>query len=283
MTLQQLIVLAVQVSIRLIVFGFGLQATRDDVVDVVRRPGRLMRSLLALFVIMPIVAVVLATAFEFRPPVAIALVALAISPIPPILPRKQIKAGGRESFALGLMVTAGLLSIVLTPLLLAILDQFLVRSVGMAPSAIARVVLITILLPLMAGYAVQSFLPLVAERIAGPVMLAGKWLLIAAGLIILAGSLGALGTLIGNGTIAVLVAFVGVGLAVGHVLGGPLPDDRIVLALSTACRHPGVAVALASANFPEEPLTTAAILLYLLVNLVASLVYIKWQHRGAAA
>ena len=33
---------------------------------------------------------------------------------------------------------------------------------------------------------------------------------------------------------------------------GPDPEDRVVLALSTASRHPGVALAIATANFPQE-------------------------------
>ncbi len=43
MTGQQIVLLVVQVSIFLTVFGFGLQATRDDLLYLVRRPGMLVR------------------------------------------------------------------------------------------------------------------------------------------------------------------------------------------------------------------------------------------------
>ena len=59
MTLQQSIVLALQASIFMTVFDFGLQATFDDVLYVVRRPSLLVRSLVAMFVIMPVMAVTL--------------------------------------------------------------------------------------------------------------------------------------------------------------------------------------------------------------------------------
>ena len=48
MTRQQIILSAVQASIFLTVVGFGLQATRDDLLYLVRRPGLLVRSLLAM-------------------------------------------------------------------------------------------------------------------------------------------------------------------------------------------------------------------------------------------
>jgi BASS family bile acid:Na+ symporter len=54
-------------------------------------------------------------------------------------------------------------------------------------------------------------------------------------------------SLVGNGTILALGAFTLAGLAAGHLLGGPNRDDCTVLALATASRHPGVALAIASA------------------------------------
>ena len=73
-------------------------------------------------------------------------------------------------------------------------------------------------------------------------------------------------SLIGNGSLLALAAFVAVGLAAGHLLGGPNAADRLVLALSTATRHPVIALTVAKANFPDEPLLGATVLLYLLVG-----------------
>jgi hypothetical protein len=86
MTLAQLVMLALPASIILTVFGFGLQTTLTDVVSLTRRPSLLLRSGLAMFVIMPVLALLLVRWLELHPSVEIALVALAISPIPPLLP-----------------------------------------------------------------------------------------------------------------------------------------------------------------------------------------------------
>ena len=86
-------------------------------------------------------------------------------------------------------------------------------------------------------------------------------------------------SLIGNGTITVMIVLAVVGLASGHLLGGPDPDDRVVLALASATRHPGIAIAIAQANFPDQKLAPAAIVLYMLVSAIASAPYLKWTAR----
>src|SRR5262245_44606724 len=110
MDLKQLVILAAQLSIIVTVFGFGLKATTDDLLYLVRRPGLLTRSLVAMFVVMPVVAVVLVRLFDFRLTVEIALLVLAISPVPPILPARETKAGGHSAYAIGLMAMLALLA-----------------------------------------------------------------------------------------------------------------------------------------------------------------------------
>jgi BASS family bile acid:Na+ symporter len=86
-------------------------------------------------------------------------------------------------------------------------------------------------------------------------------------------------SLIGSGTIVALAAFVAFGLAVGHWLGGPQAENRTALAYATASRHPGIAIALAHANFPRQKLALAAVLMYLLINAIVSVGYHFWTKR----
>jgi BASS family bile acid:Na+ symporter len=282
MTLQQAIMLALQVSILMTVFGFGLRATPGDVLYVVRRPALLGRSLVAMLVIMPIAAVALASAFELRPSVEIALVALSISPIPPLLPGREQKAGGDKAYALGLMVIAGVLSIVVVPLAVQLVSRYFMRPFAMPSSDIASLVLKAALLPLVAGMILRSLVPAVAVRIAKPVELVAQALLVVGVLAVLAVTLPAIFSLVGNGSIIAMAAFVVVGLTVGHALGGPDGDHRLVLALSTASRHPAIALAIARANFPDEPYLGATMLLYLLVSVLLGVPYQVWQKRRTA-
>ena len=280
---KQVIVLALQASIFLTVFSFGLRARWTDILSIVRQPGKLLRSLVSLFVLMPLVAVFLDRAFDLRQPVKIALAALAISPIPPIFPIQAGKAGGPRAFTLGLLETAALLSIVVVPLALELLQRVVDHPLSMTPWAVARLALITVLVPILAGMTFRSMASAVADRIARPIMIVAALLLGAGSLVILFVSMPAIKSLIGDGTLLAMAAFAAVGLVTGHLLGGPDPHERAVLALSSACRHPGIALAIATANYPAEQLAPAAVLLYLLVAAAVCFPYVSWQHRRVTA
>ncbi len=283
MTLQQAVMLALQASILMTVFSFGLRATPGDVLYVFRQPALLARSIAAMFAIMPIVALALTSAFSLRPSVEIMLIALAISPIPPLLPGRQQKAGGDASFGLGLMVIIGALSIVIVPLAVDLLARFAARPITTSPSAIAGIVLKAAIGPLVAGMAGRALLPGVAARAAKPIELIATVLLGLGLLAVLVRGMPTVLSLIGNGSVLAFAAFVAVGLAVGHLLGGPNADDRLVLALATATRHPMIALTVAKANFPDEPMLGATVLLYLLVGLIVGIPYQVWQKRRMAS
>lgn len=280
---KQLIVLALQASIFLAVFSFGLHAQWSDILSILRRPDKLARSLLALFVIMPLVAILIDRNFSLRPPVKIALVALAVSPIPPIFPLQAGKAGGPRPFILGLLETAALLSIVIVPLAMEVLARIFNVPLTMTSGAVAKLALITILLPMLAGMVVRTVAPDVADRIAKPVFLVAGLLLVAGSLVILFVSMPAIRSLIGDGTVIAMVVFAALGLLTGHLLGGPDPHERAVLALSSACRHPGIALTIAATNFPTQHLAAAAVLLYVLVAAAVCFPYVTWQQRRATA
>jgi bile acid:Na+ symporter, BASS family len=283
MSAATLILLAVQLSLVLMVFSIGLGASVGDVTYLFRQPKLLIRSLLSLNVVMPLFAVALAKSFDFTPLVKAALVLLAISPLPPIFPKKSQKAGGRFSYAIGLLVTATVVSIFFIPLAMKLLGRAFDLSLEMSPAGVVTLVLWTLLLPLAAGVAVHRLSPAFAER-AGPTIGKVGGILLLLGLVpILVKVWPAMMTLIGNGTLFAMVVFALVGLAAGHLLGGPDPEDRVVLALSTATRHPGIAIAIAQVNFPGEKLAAGAVLLYLLVSAVVAIPYMKWTKRPRAA
>jgi BASS family bile acid:Na+ symporter len=141
----------------------------------------------------------------------------------------------------------------------------------------------TVLGPLIAGVVLRSLRPSFAENAAGPLAKISAILLILCVLPILPGALPKVWLLVGDGALASFAAFVLVGLAAGHLLGGPDPEDRSVLAIATASRHPAVALAIAASSFPDEKLVVPAILMYLLVNALVSSLYLFWCKRHAAA
>lgn len=190
-----------------------------------------------------------------------------------------MKGGGTESYAIGLLVAMGLLAIIFVPLAMEIIEQVFNVPLRMTLVSIAILVFMTILLPLGTGMVLHSIAPALAERLAKPASGIGGIGLLLCALAILISAAPAIGTLIGNGTLLALAAFVLVGKAIGHFLGGPEPENRRALAIATSSRHPGIAITLAHTNFPEQKLALAAVLLYLLVNVVVSIPYHVWTKR----
>jgi BASS family bile acid:Na+ symporter len=275
--------LAFQISLVLIVFSFGLRVTLADV-GRVTRTLQLGRSLLAMFVVMPIAVIALVLAFELPPALEICLVALSFSPVPPLAPKKLIGAGGSDARAYGLMAVFSLLAIAIVPIEAQLIGRYLGVPFAVSPGAIARIVLTTSLAPLAAGMLVRQLLPGLAARLERPAALGGGILLAVAALVLVGAAWSVLVALAGDGTLLAIIAFVVIGLVVGHLLGGPGSEDRVMLALACAGRHPMIAFTLASASFPETRFG-GTILLYLLVSAAVCVPYAKWaqKHNPAVA
>jgi len=282
MELAAYVLFAVKASIFLTVFGLGLNAEWQDALYLFRRPSLLIKSLLSMNVIMPLVAAGLVVSFDLPTSLKVALVALAISPVPPMLPKKQMKAGGQESYAIGLLVTVALLAILTVPIVVSWFIGAFDRTGGIAPLAVAKIVFASVLAPVAIGIAVRRWMPRLTERIAGPIATCGIVLLIVSVLPLLYFSWPAVQALFGNGTVLIVATMAAIGLATGHLLGGPDPGHRTVLALSTASRHPAVALAITVAAGEETKSEVGAILLYLIVAIVLSIPYVAWRRRQAS-
>ncbi|RZT12349.1 BASS family bile acid:Na+ symporter [Mycobacterium sp. BK558] len=279
MDLKHLVVVAFQVSLFVIVFGYGLRAEFVDLRYLFARPALLGRSVLAVLVVMPALAVALARWFDFTPTVEIALVALAISPLPPLLPTREAKAGGGERYGLGLMVVLAVLSIAVVPAAVQLIGVVFGRVYVTTPAAIADVVSVSILVPLALGMVTRAVAARFAQAVAIQVERAGKIFMPLAAVVLLAAAAPDVWRLIGNGTVVAIAVFVVTGFVIGHLLGAPDPHHSAVLAFSAACRHPGTALAVAAANYPDKDFR-AAILIYLAVNVVVGLLYAYW-HRNS--
>jgi BASS family bile acid:Na+ symporter len=279
--MQHWLELALQASIILTVVGFGLSATLPEATYLFRHPARLARTALAMNVIMPAIAAVAATWFELPHTVAIALVALTVSPVPPMVQRNQVAAGGRMNYVVGLMVAMSVLAVVLVPLTVAILDRIFGTQGVVHPWTVAKIVGTTVLIPFALALALRHFFPAVQRASKLVITIATGLLVVTAGALIV-GLWPTMRLYIGNGTLLMAAALAAVGLGVGHALGGPDPADRTVLAMSTASRHPAVALAIATSGVnPDKRAEIAVVLLYLVVATVLSVPYQKWRARSA--
>ena len=282
MTLETLSLLLIRASLFAIVASIGMASTWRDAVWLLRSPGLLLRSVLSMQVLVPLIALLLATRLPLHPGVKIAIVLLSLSPVPPALPEKQMKVGGNRPFAVSLLVVSAVLAILVIPASLRLLSDVTTFTLGIAPMTVARLVATSILIPLAVGLIVSGFALELGRRLSPMLAKVGMVCLLVGIIPPIVAMLPAMRALIGDGTLAVCAVLCLAAMLFGHLLGGPDPGDRTVLALSSAMRHPAMAIALAKANFSHEPLVVPAILLYLLVAVAVRLPYTKLGVRQRA-
>ncbi len=145
---------------------------------------------------------------------------------------------------------------------------------------LARQVFFAQLLPLGLGMLVRRLLPGLATR-------AGLAVSRAATVLFLTLAVVALVTffpvVIGAGPRAALcvVLITLLALAVGHSLGGPEPQGRTAVAISSAVRNPGLALLVASVNH-APPAVITAVLAYVVISALVVLPYVIWRRRAAS-
>lgn len=274
------ILLLLKLSIMLSVFAIGLKATFAEAIYLFRCPVKLLRALVSMFVVMPLIALLINSTFELNVPVRIALVALSISPIPPILPNKAMRAGLRENYTIGLLTATAVLSVVVIPLMMELVERITGLPLEMRARDVAALVLSSVLVPLLVGMGVRHWWSSFAERAAKPIA-TGAWIVLGLALVpVLFTSVRGILTFLGDGTLFALAAFALIGLAVGHLLGGPDLKGRIVLAISTSARHPAMALAIGNANFPNQKFGPF-VLVYLLLSAILAMPYLNWARNHA--
>lgn len=283
MALATLLKLALVLSVFVSVFALALQARLADVLLLVHNWRQGLRATVAIYMVVPAAAITMCHFFQFRPAVEIAMIAIAFSPIPPILPKKQLQAGGSASYVTGLLVLASALSLVITPLGIALSAKILNANASIDADKIALTLFITIGAPLGCGLLFGYVLGPHAHRAAGLFKTVGGIMLAVSVLLWVWLSLPAMWAVIGDGTLVALIAMCAAALVAGSLLGGPDPGDRAALSLAAAARHPGVAIAIATSNFPDERLAPAAVLLSLILYTVISIPYLRLIGRNAAS
>jgi BASS family bile acid:Na+ symporter len=266
-------------GIVLTVVSIGLRARPADTLLLLRNPRLGMRAMVSMFVLTPLFVIGVASALQLGPADRAALVALSISPVPPILPRREAIVGGEGDYAVGLAILAALVSIVIAPIVVWLVGRLFGVTTVFDPVALLRVLAITVGAPLAAGILIARLWPRAAAA-STLVSRTALVLLVAGAAVVLFKEAPAIADRVGNGILVVTAAIVLFGLVVGHLLGGPDPGNRGALALATSARHPGVAISLATATFPlDEKAIVATVLLFVLANVVLTLPYVLWRRR----
>jgi len=264
-----------KISVSVLIMAIGMQSTVDDLTYLWRRPWLLFKSMLAMYVLIPLVAVALVRLLPVDFGLKVAVVVVAISAGAPLVPRKLMPLTN-DAYVFSVIATSSLLAIVTVPLWLVVLSNLSGATPEITPLDTGRLIGRTFLLPLAVGMSVRILAPNLSEKLSDILLAVGGIVLTLGGLVLLV-----LGwpLLKEAGWISLLVLglLTTLSLGIGHLMGGPDEEDRTALAISCATRHLGIAV-LVAATVPGQR-TGVLVVAYLVASIVASIPYIRWRKR----
>ena len=262
MTPQKIVALVLLVSL---MFDAGLQASWSDLMALMRNYALFAGALIANFVVVPLAALGIVTLFHLNDAVATGVLLMAIAPgVPFVILAGGRGKGGSHELAIGLAV---LLPVITTLVLPFTADLILPGSerANVPPGQLIGLVLFQFV-PLLIGFLVAIALPSIATkflRITKPITLVALLALLVALAPLIVKSAAAV---FGSFGILAMVSIVVISLAAGWLLGGSKHEYRATLAVGTALRNPGLAMAIATTAFATQPPAAAAVVTYFLVQ-----------------
>src|SRR5215469_830643 len=144
--------------------AMGLGLTVAQIIAPLRSIRLVILSLVANFVVMPLLAVVLSKLLSLDEPLGLGLLVLGTAAGAPFLPKLAQLAKGNLAFSVGLMVLLMVITVGYLPLVLPLL----LPGVSVNSAKIARSLFLLMLLPLAVALAVKAKVPAAAARAKPP-------------------------------------------------------------------------------------------------------------------
>jgi BASS family bile acid:Na+ symporter len=273
----------IKVTLFAIMFALGLSLQGDAVMQLRRRPALFLRVLAGSCLLVPLVALLLLklpASAGLSPPAKFGIALMAISPSAPLTLRKAGQHGGSRELAALLQVGAAITAIVSIPLMADLFRaSFAVKGWDIGSADVGRQVALVQILPLGLGLLLRRWQPDLTARLRGPLERLANLLLLALTVLVLVKTAPLLTSFITANLLALaaMAAMVVAALAIGYVLAGPGRQERTTTALVTSMRNPGLALLFASIYAPQLPTVKLAVLVYLLVTVILSIPFLRWQ------
>ncbi|HEY2024517.1 hypothetical protein [Paraburkholderia sp.] len=268
-----------KVSIAVLIAGVGAGTSPSELTYLWRRPGLLLRSLTAMYLVVPAVAFGLVLIIPVEPGVKAAMLVLAVSAGAPLLPRR-LKNLNSQQYIFSLLITSSLVAIVAVPVWAAMLDAYFDATVELSLRTVVSDIAEAVLLPIMIGMAARAMFPSWSERLSDRVLMIAGVVLAASGVVLLVVHREHLVGLTLPGVLA-LAALMIFALFIGHLFGGPEPDNRSALAIACATRHVGIALIVATEFVGAK--TLVLVIAYFVTAFTVSSIYLTWRRRSQQA
>lgn len=266
------------VSIFAFVFSRGLMTSPGDLKYFNAHRGLLLRSILAVDVLVPLIALIVVLLIAPAKATAVGMLIMASAPAAPMVLKKIAKAGGKSEYAVTLYIVLALLAILTTPVTLALLSRAAGFQLDVSPTAVAGRVGVSIFLPIIAGMIIKWRFPALADRIFRPLETLSNIILILVVITVLLSTYQLFFVPDIREYIAIVLMIAGA-LVAGHLMAAGQPEEQTTLALESATRNIGLALLITSAYAPLEK-ALPVLIPYLVTSTIIGLIYIRYRKRS---
>jgi len=243
----------------MVTMGLGLSITQ--IIEPFKNVKMVILSIIANFVIVPLFVFALVKLIPISEGVRIGLILLSLSGGAPFIPLIVGLAKSRVGSSVALMLLLVIVTIIFMPLVM----PFLFLEASISSWDIAKSLIFTVLLPLIAGLFIKAYFSELAirlQKVTGLLTNLLVLILIVAMLVLYSQ------TIIDNISVLPIIFLFFLGaMGIGYLTGGKSRHARIILSVGTGLRNPPIAMLVASNSFADEPMAAIVPLLVIIVGL----------------
>jgi len=240
--------------------GLGMGLSVKEILAPLRDIPPTVKALVSNFALVPLTAYMILKVLRLEHGLSLGLTLLACSAGAPFVPKLSETARGDRAYSLAVMTMLSGVTVLYLPIVL----PRLLPGVKVDPIAIAKPLIVLILVPLIIGLAVRVRFGKFAGRWAPRLDRLASILVYSAVLLFAVVHYADIAAAFGSGAILAAIVLVVTAFAYGYFLGGSDQRRKGDLAVNTAWRGESAALAVGLKNFPgEHNVFTMALILVL--------------------
>jgi predicted Na+-dependent transporter len=241
--------LSVLIFIVTTMLGMGFSLTITQIMTPLRNTRLVVMSLVANFVIVPILALLIVRIIPLSEGLQIGLILVGMAAGAPFLPKLVQVAKGDMAFTAGLMFLLMVVTIAYLPIVL----PFVLIGVQVSPWEIAKSLILLMLIPLIIALFIRTRYEEVAKGLVPTMTMAANLSLAVMFIGYFVAYFDETFDIIGTGGILAATLLILGAVIAGFLMGGKSIDIKKVLALGTGQRNIAAAFAVATSNFADNP------------------------------
>jgi len=243
----------------------GLSLTVRQILGPLRNARLFISSLVACYILVPLIAIVVARLFALDEPLRFGLVLFSMAAGAEAGPKLAGFAKANVAFAVGLLVALLCISVLFIPLVL----NLLLPSAHIATGKLLIKLLLGVALPLSLGLFLKARYDAMADRLSPYAHKTSTIFMALMTIGIIGLNIKEIAGLFGSGTIGAVIVFIAASIFAGYLLGGPGRDNRWTLGFMSGGRNASISLVIANQVFSDPK-----VLLMITVTVVLQLALI---------